>query len=160
MTDAQKWKKKIRLVSNWFTPRFCQPLRERVRRNNLIMEARRRRVNLSGGIYWNLTPFNDERVRNINAISNTKMTWCGIWLTQCKFTENKTSCSLGSRTINTNISSYLMVHDFSETILCDAINFKHKIFILNNVSNEFLRENYCQTKHSNSWKEKRKQVFD
>lgn len=74
MTDAQKWKTKIRLVSNWFTPRFCQPLRERVRRNNLIMEARRKRVNLSGGIYWNLTPFNDERVRNINAISNTKMT--------------------------------------------------------------------------------------
>lgn len=29
--------------------------------------------------------------------------------------------SLGSRTIKTNISSYLMVHDFSETILCNAI---------------------------------------
>lgn len=34
--------------------------------------------------------------------------------------------SLGSRTINTNISSHLMVHDFSETILCNAIHFKHK----------------------------------
>lgn len=47
-----------------------------------------------------------------------------------------------------------MVHDFSETTLCDAIHFKHKTFIRNDRSNEFVRENYCQTKHSNSWKEK------
>lgn len=34
-----------------------------------------------------------------------------------------------------------MVHDFSETILCDAINFKHKTFILNSLSNAFLKGN-------------------
>lgn len=53
-----------------------------------------------------------------------------------------------------------MVHDFGETILCDAINFKHKTFILNSLSNEFLRENYGHTEHSNSWKEKRKHVCE
>lgn len=43
-----------------------------------------------------------------------------------------------------------MVHDFGDTIPCDAIHFKHKTFILNSLSNEFLRENYCQTKRSDT----------
>lgn len=47
-----------------------------------------------------------------------------------------------------------MVHDLSETTLCNAINFKHKTFILNDLSNEFMRGNCYQTKHRNSWKEK------
>lgn len=38
-----------------------------------------------------------------------------------------------------------MVHDFGETILANAVNFKHKTFTLHNRSNEFMRENYRQT---------------
>lgn len=53
-----------------------------------------------------------------------------------------------------------MVHDFSETILANAVNFKHKTFILNNRSNEFMRENDCQTKHSKLEREAGKQAFD
>lgn len=152
-------KENQRLVSNWFTPRFCQLLLKKGwRRNDLMMEARQERVTLTGGICWNLAPWTDEQGGDTSVPSQTPK--CGV---ACDWpnanSENTTGYSLRSRTINTNISSYWMVHDFGETILWDAINFKHKTFILNSLSNESLKGN-LQTKPSDSWQGKRKHTLD
>lgn len=157
-----KFKVNQRLVSNWFIPRFCQLLLKKGGRgNDLVTEARQERVTPTGGICWSAGIWLLWRVSTGGASVPSQTQKHGV---ACGWpnanSENKTGYTLRSRTINTNISSYWMVHDFGETILCDAINFKHKTFILNSLSNESLKGNCCPTKPSNRWQGKRKHALD
>lgn len=76
------------------------------------MEGRQRRVNLikveSPGICPHLMMNERKHKRHLEYRARDRLNANSQRIKQVN--------SLGSRTINTNISSYLMVHDFSETI--------------------------------------------
>lgn len=151
-------KENQRPASNWFTPRSSRLLREKQEGKRSAGGGRPQRAHASGepaGIW-------PHRATNAGGTPTGRVEYKSVvrHLTDSMQIHREDKLRLRSRTINTNISSYLMVHDFGEKVLCDAINFKHKTFILNSLSNEFLGENDCQTKHSKSWKEQRRRESD